>query len=66
MISVEYDGTYEFEYLAGYETVPVDLKLAILQMFTFIFNNRGEFSEGKIDVSLEAQRIMGQNARFLI
>jgi hypothetical protein len=66
IISVEYDGMYEFEYSAGYETVPSDLKLAILQMFTFIFNNRGEYAEGKVDVSLEAQRIMGQNARFLV
>lgn len=66
IISVSTSGNYEIEYVAGYTDVPADLKLAILQMFTFIFNHRGEFSEGKLDISVEAERIMLQNARFLI
>lgn len=66
LITVDYSGTYEIEYIAGYETVPADLKLAILQLFTFIFNHRGEYNEGKLDISLEAERIIMNNKRFIV
>lgn len=66
LVTVEHDGIYEIEYDAGYTTVPADLKLAVLQMFAFIFNHRGEYAEGKLDISLEAERILQSNSRFLI
>lgn len=66
VIVAEKTALYEIEYIAGYTTVPADLKLAILQMFTFIFNHRGEFSDGRIDVSIEAERIIMNNKRFII
>ena len=66
VIIAEKTALYEIEYVAGYTTVPADLKLAILQMFTFIFNHRGEFSDGRIDVSIEAERIIMNNKRFII
>lgn len=65
-IRVKYAGVYEIDYIGGYDSCPADYKLAILQMFAFIFSNRGDYNEGKLDVSLEAQRIMGQNQRFLV
>ena len=66
LIFVKREGLYEIEYVAGMTTVPADLKLAVLQMFAFIFTQRGDFNEGKLDVSLEAERIMRQNQRFLV
>lgn len=66
VILVSEPGQYEIEYIAGHETCPADLKLAILELFTFIFTHRGEYSEGKLDISLEAARIIGENARFLV
>jgi hypothetical protein len=66
LLTVEQDGMYEIEYKAGYDVVPNDLKLAILQMFTFIFNHRGEYQEGKLETSLEAQSIILDVRRFSI
>lgn len=66
VLVVENDGIYDIMYKAGYSTVPADLKLAVLQMFTFIFNHRGEYGEGKLDLSVEAERIIMNNRRFSI
>jgi len=66
LVFVKKKGLYEIDYIAGMSSVPADLKLAILQMFAFIFTQRGDFNEGKLDVSLEAERIMRQNQRFLV
>lgn len=66
VINVKNSGIYDIEYEAGFATVPSDLKLAVLQMFAFIFNHRGEYNEGKLDISVEAERIMQSNSRFLI
>jgi uncharacterized phiE125 gp8 family phage protein len=66
LVFVKKEGLYEIEYVAGMTSVPADLKLAILQMFAFIFTQRGDYNEGKLDVSLEAERIMGQNQRFFV
>lgn len=60
------NSLYEIEYEAGFSTVPADIKLAILQMFTFIFNHRGEYNDGKLDISVEAERIIMNNKRFII
>lgn len=65
-IIVDLDGTYDIEYECSISSVSADLKIAILQVFTFIFNHRGEYMEGKLDYSVEAERITGQNARFII
>jgi hypothetical protein len=66
VLMVDLDGMYDIEYKAGFDTVPADLKLAVLQMFTFIFNHRGEYSEGKLDISVEAERIVRNVSRFVI
>lgn len=66
IIQVKQAGHYEIEYSTGFATCPADLKLAILQLFTFIFTHRGEYSEGKLDISVEALRIIGENARFQV
>lgn len=66
VIVVSKAGIYEIEYKAGYATVPADLKLAILQMFTFIFNHRGEYNDGRLDISVEAERTIMNNKRFVI
>lgn len=66
IVIVEQDGIYDIEYTAGFTSVPADLKLAVLQLFTFIFNQRGEYSEGKLDISLEAERIVRNVTRFAI
>ena len=66
VLMVDLDGIYDIEYKAGFDTVPADLKLAVLQMFTFIFNHRGEYSEGKLDISVEAERIVRNVSRFAI
>ena len=66
LLTVATDGMYEIEFTAGYANVPADLKLAILQMFTFIFNHRGEYNEGKLDTAIEAERIIINNRRFAI
>jgi hypothetical protein len=66
LVFVKKKGLYEIEYEAGMSSVPADLKLAILQMFAFIFTQRGDYNEGKLDISLEAERIMRQNQRFLV
>jgi uncharacterized phiE125 gp8 family phage protein len=66
VVMVSEPGQYEIEYVAGFDTCPADLKLAIFELFTFIFTHRGEYSEGKLDISLEAARIIGENARFLV
>jgi uncharacterized phiE125 gp8 family phage protein len=66
LVFAKKEGLYEIQYVAGMTTVPADLKLSILQMFAFIFTQRGDFNEGKLDVSLEAERIMRQNQRFLV
>lgn len=66
VVLVSEAGQYEVEYVAGFDSCPADLKLAILELFTFIFTHRGEYSEGKLDISLEAARIIGENARFLV
>jgi len=65
-VIVEMDGLYDIEYECSVSSVQADLKIAIMQMFTFIFNHRGEYSEGKLNYSVEAERIVGQNARFQI
>ena len=65
-ILVDIDGIYDIEYECNIAFVPADIKLSILQMFAFIFNHRGEFTEGKLDYSVEAERIIGQNTRFVI
>lgn len=65
-IMVDLDGTYDIEYECSISSVSADLKIAILQVFTFIFNHRGEYMEGKLDYSVEAERITGQNSRFII
>lgn len=65
-VMVALDGIYDIEYECTVSSVPADLKIAILQVFTFIFNHRGDYSEGKLDYSLEAQRITEQNTRFSI
>lgn len=66
VIVVPTSGIYEVEYAAGYSVVPADLKLAILQMFTFIFNHRGEYNDGRLDISVEAERIIMNNKRFIV
>ncbi len=66
IIQVKQAGHYQIEYTTGFSTCPADLKLAILQLFTFIFTHRGEYSEGKLDISVEALRIIGENARFQV
>jgi len=66
IIQVKQAGHYEIEYMTGFASCPPDLKLAILQLFTFIFTHRGEYSEGKLDISVEALRIIGENARFQV
>lgn len=66
VLVVEHDGIYDIEYKAGLASVPADLKLAVLQMFTFIFNHRGEYGEGKLDVAVEAERIVMNSRRFSI
>lgn len=66
IMTVEQDGIYEIEYKAGFTTVPNDLKLAVLQMFAFIFNHRGEYQEGRLEMSLEAERIILDVRRFAI
>jgi len=66
IIEVDRDGIYEIEYKAGYTTVPPDLKLAVLQMFAFVFNHRGEYQEGKLETSMEAQRIITNVRRFAV
>lgn len=66
VIVAEKTGMYEIEYVAGYDTAPADLKLAILQMFAFTFNHRGEYNEGRLDMSMEAERIIMNNKRFIV
>lgn len=65
-VIVPVDGIFDIEYECSVSSVSADIKIAIMQMFTFIFNHRGEYAEGKLDYSVEAERIVGQNARFQI
>lgn len=65
-VIVPVDGIFDIEYECSVSSVSADIKIAIMQMFTFIFNHRGEYAEGKLDYSVEAERIIGQNARFQI
>ncbi len=65
-IIVDVSGIYDVQYDSSITSVAADLKLAIMQMFTFIFNHRGEYMEGKLDYAVEAERIIGQNTRFVI
>lgn len=66
VLYINESGIYEIEYKAGFDTVSADLKLAILQMFAFIFNHRGDYSEGRLDISAEAERIIIDTQRFVI
>ena len=65
-VVIDLDGIYDIEYECSITSVSADMKLAVLQMFAFIFNHRGEYMEGKLDYAVEAERIIGQNTRFVI